>query len=86
MLQAASAGRWRSRCKPAQRITWNSMGANGHAAGELHSVALFRMAVSKPPMARTLPAGTSCSAYHQYCGQGNQGKRSCTASAARPAA
>ena len=44
-----------------QRPTWNSIGARGQAAGEVHSVALFRMAVSKPPMASTLPAGTSCS-------------------------
>jgi len=67
-LQAAITGPWPSCQKTAQRITWNSMGASGQAAGELHSVALFRMAVSKPPIASTLPAGTSCSAVRRHRG------------------
>lgn len=39
--------------------TWNSMGARGRAAGLSARVADFRMAVPRPPMASTLPAGTS---------------------------
>lgn len=40
--------------------TWNSMGARGRAAGLSARVADFRMAVPRPPMASTLPAGTTC--------------------------
>lgn len=46
---------------PAHSLTWKSMGAKGRAAGLSVSVADFRMAVASPPIASTLPAGTSCS-------------------------
>ena len=42
-------------------LTWNSMGAKGLQAGVDASVADLRIAVPRPPMAITLPAGTCCS-------------------------
>ena len=41
--------------------TWKSMGARGRQAGVDVTVADLRIAVPKPPMAMTLPAGTCCS-------------------------
>lgn len=47
-------------CEWKQDATWKSIGARGLATGVELSVADFRMAVSKPPMATTFPACACC--------------------------
>lgn len=53
-----SVGQLGSRATLTIGAAWKVMGASGRHAGLLDSVALFRMVVSRPARASTLPAGT----------------------------
>lgn len=54
-----SVGQLGSRATLTMGAAWKVMGARGRQAGLLDSVALFRMVVSRPASANTLPAGTA---------------------------
>lgn len=55
---AMSVGQLGSRATLTMGAAWKVMGARGRQAGLLDRVALFRMVVSNPLRAKTLPAGT----------------------------